>query len=385
MNLTVRKRSKAKNMSKIIHVVGARPNFMKIAPVIEAIKACAESRNRSVTQILVHTGQHYTPEMSSLMFEQLGLPTPDYNLEVGSGGHGQQTGRIMEAFEQVLLKEQPDLIVVVGDVNSTIACALDAKKLNIPVAHIEAGLRSYDREMPEEINRILTDAISDYLFTTEESARLNLVAEGIDGGKIFFVGNTMIDTLLKHKDAAKSRPILNQLSLQETNGALKAYGLVTLHRPSNVDKSESLNELLTCLAELSKDLPLVMPIHPRTKANIEKFNLMHLVENGNFLLIEPQGYLDFICLLSNAKLIMSDSGGIQEEATVLGVPCLTLRENTERPITISEGTNTLVGNNPAAIVKAFNNALTKDYSEKRPKYWDGSAAKRIADILLTHI
>lgn len=372
-------------MSKIIHVVGARPNFMKIAPVIEAINASAARKGRSVTQILVHTGQHYTPEMSSLMFEQLGLPTPDYNLEVGSGGHGQQTGRIMEAFEQVLLKEQPDLVVVVGDVNSTIACALDAKKLSIPVAHIEAGLRSFDREMPEEINRILTDAISDYLFTTEESARLNLVGEGIDGGKIFFVGNTMIDTLLKHKDAAKSRPILTQLNLMDGNHNTHAYGLVTLHRPSNVDRIEPLRELLTCLADLSKDLPLVMPIHPRTKANIEKFNLMHLIDRGNFLLIEPQGYLDFICLLSNAKLILSDSGGIQEEATVLGVPCLTLRENTERPITISEGTNTLVGNNPAAIVKAFNSALTKDFSEKRPKYWDGSAAQRIAEILLTHL
>ncbi|MFO1368930.1 MAG: UDP-N-acetylglucosamine 2-epimerase (non-hydrolyzing) [Marinagarivorans sp.] len=372
-------------MSKIIHVVGARPNFMKIAPVIEAINASAARKGCTVTQILVHTGQHYTPEMSSLMFEQLGLPTPDYNLEVGSGGHGQQTGRIMEAFEQVLLKEQPDLVVVVGDVNSTIACALDAKKLSIPVAHIEAGLRSFDREMPEEINRILTDAISDYLFTTEESARLNLVGEGIDGGKIFFVGNTMIDTLLKHKDAAKSRPILSQLNLMDGNHNTQAYGLVTLHRPSNVDRIEPLRELLTCLADLSKDLPLVMPIHPRTKANIEKFKLMHLIDSGNFLLIEPQGYLDFICLLSNAKLILSDSGGIQEEATVLGVPCLTLRENTERPITISEGTNTLVGNNPAAIVKAFNSALTKDFSEKRPKYWDGSAAQRIAEILLTHL
>lgn len=371
-------------MAKIIHVVGARPNFMKIAPVIEAINLSAQKRGRTVTQILVHTGQHYTPEMSALMFEQLGLPTPDYNLEVGSGGHGQQTGRIMEAFEKVLLNEQPDLVVVVGDVNSTIACALDAKKLNIPVAHIEAGLRSFDREMPEEINRILTDAISDFLFTTEESARLNLVTEGIDGGKIFFVGNTMIDTLLKHKDAAKNRPILSQLKLINSQ-LMEGYGLVTLHRPSNVDRAESLKELLTCLGELSKDLPMILPLHPRTKANIEKFNLMPLIHEGQFVIIEPQGYLDFICLLSNARVILSDSGGIQEEATVLGVPCLTLRENTERPITISEGTNTLVGNNPAAIIKAFNAAMTMDFSEKQPKYWDGSAAQRIADVLLSHI
>jgi UDP-N-acetylglucosamine 2-epimerase (non-hydrolysing) len=372
-------------MTKIIHVVGARPNFMKIAPVIEALKNAAARRNRSATQILVHTGQHYTPEMSALMFEQLGLPTPDYNLEVGSGGHGQQTGRIMEAFEKILLAEKPDLVVVVGDVNSTIACALDAKKLNIPVAHIEAGLRSYDREMPEEINRILTDAISDYLFTTEESARLNLVGEGIDGGKIFFVGNTMIDTLLKHKDAAKTRPILKELALKNADQTVKPYGIVTLHRPSNVDEAEPLKELLTCLAQLSSDLPIVLPLHPRTRANIEKFNLMPILKNGQFILIDPQGYLDFICLMSNARLILSDSGGIQEEATVLGVPCLTLRENTERPITISEGTNTLVGNNPNAIIKAFNTALNKDFSEKRPKYWDGSAAERIAEILLTQL
>ncbi|MEY4588604.1 MAG: hypothetical protein RL497_680 [Pseudomonadota bacterium] len=371
-------------MTKIIHVVGARPNFMKIAPVIEALNQSAARNNRTVTQILVHTGQHYTPEMSALMFEQLGLPTPDYNLEIGSGGHGQQTGRIMEAFEKVLLAETPDLVVVVGDVNSTIACALDAKKLNIPVAHIEAGLRSYDREMPEEINRVLTDAISDYLFTTEESARLNLIGEGINGDKIFFVGNTMIDTLLKHKDAAKTRPILNTLNLK-TNDQTKPYGIVTLHRPSNVDEAEPLKELLTCLAELSKDLTIVLPLHPRTRANIEKFNLMPVLENGQFILIEPQGYLDFICLMSNARLILSDSGGIQEEATVLGIPCLTLRENTERPITISEGTNTLVGNNPNAIINAFNNALNKDYSGKQPKYWDGSAAVRIADILLTQL
>jgi UDP-N-acetylglucosamine 2-epimerase (non-hydrolysing) len=371
-------------MTKIIHVVGARPNFMKVAPVMAALEESAAKNHRPITQVLVHTGQHYTPEMSSLMFEQLGLPAPHYNLEIGSGSHGQQTGRIMEAFEKILLQEKPDLVVVVGDVNSTIACALDAKKLNIPVAHIEAGLRSFDRTMPEEINRILTDAISDFLFITEESARINLVTEGIDGGKIFFVGNTMIDTLLKHKDYAKNREILQTLQLTHNNSAIP-FGIATLHRPSNVDNKETLSSLIQCLTEIAKDLKLVIPLHPRTRSNIEKFDLMPLISNSNITLAEPLGYLDFVCLMSNAKLILSDSGGIQEEASVLGVPCLTLRENTERPVTITEGTNTLVGIEPAKIMAAFNTAMTQDYSARRPKHWDGKASERIADVILSQL
>jgi UDP-N-acetylglucosamine 2-epimerase (non-hydrolysing) len=367
-------------MPKFIHVVGARPNFMKIAPLISALSSAAKARNITFEQKLIHTGQHYTPEMSALMFEQLDLPQPDYNLEVGSGSHGQQTGRIMEAFEKILTAEKPDLVIVVGDVNSTIACALDARKMNIPVAHVEAGLRSFDREMPEEINRILTDAISDYLFTTEESARMHLIAEGIDPARIHFVGNTMIDTLLKHQHAAKSRPVLQELNLI-ANNSIKPYGIVTLHRPSNVDNRTVLADILQSLLEVSKTLPLILPLHPRTRSNIEKFELNGILNDGQFTVIEPQGYLDFLCLLANAKMVLSDSGGIQEEATVLGVPCLTLRENTERPVTLTEGTNILVGNKPANIIPAFERAMTNSTSGKIPKYWDGKAAERIAQVL----
>ncbi len=368
-------------MKKFIHVVGARPNFMKIAPLMSALSRAAAEQNIELQQILVHTGQHYTPEMSDLMFEQLGLPAPDYNLEVGSGPHGQQTGKVMEAFEKVLITEQPDLVVVVGDVNSTLACAIDARKMNIPVAHVEAGLRSFDRTMPEEINRILTDAISDYLFTTEELARVNLVNEGIDGQRVYFVGNTMIDTLLKHKNAAKNRPILEQLGLMD-NGQPKSYGIATLHRPSNVDDPTTLANILESLLEVAKTLPLILPLHPRTQQNIRKFNLQSLIESHTLTVIDPQGYLDFLCLLSNAKMVLSDSGGIQEEATVLGVPCLTLRENTERPITLTEGTNRLVGKDPANIIKAFERLKNSHGTHKIPPLWDGRAAERIAEVLL---
>lgn len=365
-------------MLKILHVVGARPNFMKISPLMDALGAVSEERSVAIKQILVHTGQHYSREMSSLLFEQLGLPEPDINLEVGSGGHGQQTGRIMEAFETVLQEHKPDIVVVVGDVNSTIACALDAKKLHIPVAHVEAGLRSFDREMPEELNRVLTDSISDFLFTTEAQAQDNLTAEGVDPSKIHFVGNTMIDTLLHHRHNAMERDTLEKLEL--TKGR---FAVVTLHRPSNVDDKKALTEILESLEQISNDLEIVFPIHPRTRNRIEEYGLSAILEKGQFKLVEPQGYLDFLCLVANAKLVLSDSGGIQEETTVLGVPCLTLRHNTERPITINKGTNRLVGNAGSDILAAYTEVMAGDTAgQSVPEKWDGKAAQRIAHILL---
>lgn len=367
-------------MLKFLHVVGARPNFMKIAPLMEALREAATVQSVDLKQILVHTGQHYSREMSSLLFEQLQLPEPDINLEVGSGGHGVQTGRIMEAFEQVLLDHKPDLVIVVGDVNSTIACALDAKKLHIPVAHVEAGLRSFDREMPEELNRVLTDAISDFLFTTERLAKKNLADEGISADKIHFVGNTMIDTLLRHRERALAGDVLERLGVRK-----QGFAVVTLHRPSNVDDPEALGEILHALQHISSDMEIVFPIHPRTRNRIESFGLGDVLENENFLLIEPQGYLDFLCLVANARLVLSDSGGIQEETTVLGVPCLTLRHNTERPITIENGTNCLVGNARADIMAAYREVLASNAARQPvPEKWDGQAAHRIAKILLDH-
>ncbi len=365
-------------MLKFLHVVGARPNFMKIAPLMDALHQVAAQRKADLEQVLVHTGQHYSREMSSLLFEQLGLPEPTINLEVGSGGHGMQTGRIMEAFERVLLEQKPDLVIVVGDVNSTIACALDAKKHHIPVAHVEAGLRSFDREMPEELNRVLTDAISDYLFTTEPVAEENLAREGVAREKIHFVGNTMIDTLLHHRENALTRDVLDQLNLRDT-----PYAVVTLHRPSNVDNPQILEGILVALEQISRDLKIVFPVHPRTYNQIESNGFSALLEKGNFHLIDPQGYLDFLCLVANARLVLSDSGGIQEETTVLGVPCLTLRHNTERPITIENGTNRLVGNVGTDIMAGYHEVQSREWAGRRvPEKWDGKAAGRIAAILL---
>lgn len=371
---------------KILHVVGARPNFMKVAPIIDAFNAYngdpdAGSR---VQQVLVHTGQHYDRAMSELFFEQLGMPRPDINLNIGSGSHGQQTGRIMEAFERVLLAERPDLLLVVGDVNSTMACAIDAKKLGIPVAHVEAGLRSGDMSMPEEINRRVTDAISDLLFTTDRIASETLRREGVPEDRIHFVGNVMIDSLLKHRDRALRQPTLRQLGLLDAAGRPRPYAVVTLHRPGNVDTSAVLREIARALVRLGADMPVMFPVHPRSRARFREFGLEPLLSEQNGIrLLEPLGYLDFINLMANSSLILTDSGGIQEESTILRIPCLTLRPNTERPITIEEGTNRLVGNRYEAISAAIQEVRQLKSAELRqPELWDGHAAARITRILI---
>ena len=367
----------------ILHVAGARPNFMKVAPVMRAIDAArgCGALPAATRQLLVHTGQHYDRAMSTLFFEELGLPEPDINLGVGSAGHGRQTGRIMEAFEPVLEHERPDLVVVVGDVNSTLACAVDAKKLDIPVAHVEAGLRSGDRSMPEEINRLATDAISDLLFTTDRIASATLEREGRDPAGIHFVGNVMIDTLLAHRDAALARPTLQGLGLAPA-GTPDEYALVTLHRPGNVDDPRVLRGVGEALAHIGARMPVVFPVHPRSRARIEAAGLGDVFASARGIrLIEPQGYLDFVNLTANAAVVLTDSGGIQEETTILGVPCLTLRPNTERPITVEAGTNRVVGNDPAAIVAAFE-SLTRERAPARcPERWDGRASERIAAVL----
>lgn len=356
---------------KVIFVIGARPNFMKISPLIMEIS----KHTQNFIWLLVHTGQHYDEQMSKVLFDDLALPKPDIYLGVGSGRHAEQTGKVMIKFEEVCLEQEPDLIIVVGDVNSTLACALVVAKLCIPLAHIEAGLRSFDRTMPEEINRILTDQLSDYLFTTCEDANKNLINEGIRKNKIFFVGNTMIDCLLNHIEKAKDSIILEKLQLRN-NGYIKKYGLVTLHRPSNVDNSETLKGILTTLEELTMFMPIIFPVHPRTAKQIKDYKLTDVIT------MPPLGYLDFLFLMSKASIVLTDSGGIQEEATVLGIPCLTLRSNTERPITVWEGTNYLVGNDPDKIRNAIFGVLRSGKSKKKnPKYWDGKAAERIIKIL----
>jgi UDP-N-acetylglucosamine 2-epimerase (non-hydrolysing) len=373
---------------KIMLVVGARPNFMKIAPILDAITRYNEAGGPSsisapLIPVLVHTGQHYDYEMSQSFFVELGIPHPDINLEVGSGSHAEQTARVMVAFEPVLRQERPDLVLVVGDVNSTMACAITAKKLNIPVAHVEAGLRSGDMTMPEEINRKVTDAISDYLFTTDPMAAGNLEDEGVPSSRIFFVGNVMIDTLLKHLERAAASQILEQLSLRDGRG-VKPYAVVTLHRPSNVDHPDSMRTICEALHTISEELPVIFPCHPRTRSQISAFGLGGFfgAEGGWMRLTEPLGYLDFLQLNANAKVILTDSGGIQEEAAVLRVPCLTLRDTTERPITISQGTNRLVGNSKRFILEGFGWALNRPNQPGRvPEKWDGKAAERIVDVL----
>jgi len=362
---------------KIINVVGARPNFMKMAPLIEAMRAYPGIRS-----VLVHTGQHYDTNMSKLFFEDLALPTPDICLEVGSGSHAEQTARVMVEFEKVLLQERPDLTVVVGDVNSTLACALTSVKLGVPVAHVEAGLRSYDRTMPEEINRILTDAISAYLFTTEKDAETNLLKEGIPSERVFFVGNVMIDSLLRHLKKAENSTVLADL-----NVVPRGYALLTLHRPSNVDDKANFVKVLSAVAHIQERLPIVYPVHPRTRNKIAEFRLEDrypFLANGSrsLRMVEPQGYLDFLRLMRNARLVLTDSGGIQEETTVLGVPCITMRESTERPITVNEGTNVLVGTDTASIVREAMLVLDGHAKKGRvPELWDGNAAERIVRVL----
>ncbi|WP_295957134.1 UDP-N-acetylglucosamine 2-epimerase (non-hydrolyzing) [Rhodoferax sp.] len=364
----------------IICVVGARPNFMKMAPILRALSINLSS----IPVLLVHTGQHYDKDMSDKLFDDLKLPRPDINLEVGSATHAIQTADVMQRFEPILDAHNPYCVIVVGDVNSTLACALVAAKKGILVAHVEAGLRSYDKKMPEEVNRILTDQIADRLYTTERSAENNLIKEGISSDRICFVGNVMIDSLLYGR---KSAPTLSKILqsfdinlLESTN--LERYAVVTLHRPSNVDKLDKLGSLLDILAEISKKIPLIFTLHPRTKNNIIKFNLNSIFKNKNIIFLPPQGYLEMLGLLSNSTLILTDSGGLQEESTALGIPCLTLRENTERPITVDEGTNTIVGGDRDLILSCVDQILLgKGKSGKIPEYWDGSAAERITEDL----
>ena len=361
-------------MKKLYCIVGARPNFMKAAPVVDALKKIP-----GTTVQLIHTGQHYDRKMSGLFFEELGLPIPDEDLEVGSGSHGEQTGQIMIRFEPVLKTKQPDLVMVFGDVNSTVAASLCAAKMNIPVAHVEAGLRSFDRTMPEELNRIVTDQLSDYLFITELSARKNLIHEGIPEEKIFFVGNVMVDTLLKHRERAQLIDAKSKLGLPS-----EGYGILTLHRPSNVDDTRALLEILEAVGELSRQLPIVFPCHPRTRQQLNKseFSTVLGTHGNRVMIIEPLGYLEFLSLLGDARLVLTDSGGIQEETTVLGIPCLTLRDNTERPVTIEQGTNTLVGNSRDCILAEGAKALDGGMCHGRmPELWDGKAAERIAEIV----
>ena len=358
---------------KIIHVVGARPNFVKIANIVRACSAADR-----IESILVHTGQHYSANMSASFFDELDIPHPDINLEVGSGSHAQQTGEIIKRFEPVLLEHRPTLVLVVGDVNSTAAAALVAVKLGVKVAHVEAGLRSFDRTMPEEINRLVTDAISDLLFITEPSAQANLEREGVDKSRIHYVGNVMIDTLERHRDKALRSTILDTLGL---NGS--SYGVLTLHRPSNVDHREIFNGILDALEAIQRDMAVVLPAHPRTIKNMESIGLMERIRQmPNLRVIEPLGYLDFLKLMTEARIVLTDSGGIQEETTILGVPCLTIRENTERPITLTEGTNQLVGCDPQRILDGYRRALNEPAQHRRPKFWDGQAAQRIVDVLL---
>ena len=348
---------------------------MKIAPIVREMRR----REAEFNPLIVHTGQHYDSMMSDSFFRDLGIPAPDYHLEVGSHSHTVQTARIMMAFEPVVLKEKPDWVLVVGDVNSTIACALVCSKLGVRVAHVEAGLRSRDRTMPEEINRILTDAISDLLLTTSEDADENLRQEGVAAEKIKFVGNVMIDSLFYNLEKAKQLKARENFALND-----KDYAILTLHRPSNVDEKEVFSRLLDALIAVGERLPIIFPVHPRTRANIEKFGFTERVANSNIRLIEPLGYLDFMNLYSQARLVLTDSGGLQEETTALGIPCLTLRENTERPITIELGTNKLVGTNTEKIKQAAFEILENPSKTgaKIPPLWDGHAAERICDALL---
>ena len=358
----------------ILSVVGARPNLPKIAPLIREMRRYPE-----IKSILVHTGQHYDQNLSDIFFRQMGIPIPDVNLGVGSASHAVQTAEILRRIEPALINQKPDLVLVVGDVNSTIAASLAAAKLGIPVAHVEAGLRSFDRTMPEEINRVLTDAIANYLFVTEEDAIENLLREGRPSSSVHFVGNVMIDSLRYFLPIAKQSKIGDELGLIRGD-SWRPFALLTLHRPSNVDSTEKLNKLLGAIDAIAASVPVIFPIHPRTRHCIVQSGLTHHPE---FRFIPPLGYLDFLCLLSMATLVLSDSGGIQEETTALGVPCLTLRENTERPITISQGTNLLVGTDPERIVEAALDVLAgKKKVGQVPRLWDGRAAERIVEILL---
>jgi UDP-N-acetylglucosamine 2-epimerase (non-hydrolysing) len=366
---------------KLLHVVGTRPNFMKASAVIAAAARWNADAAHSprFEQVLVHTGQHYDAKMSHVFFDELALPRPDHYLGIGSGSHAVQTAGIMVALEQVILDERPDLVVTVGDVNSTMAAALVAAKLDIPVAHVEAGLRSRDRTMPEELNRLVTDQLSDLLFTTSRDADVNLAAEGIGGEKVHFVGNTMIDTLETHLPRALTGTVVADFGL--TPGE---YAVVTLHRPSNVDDAQGLRLLVEMLHEVAGRLPVIFPVHARTRERMAQFGLEGTVkQRASVVTCDPLGYLDFLGLMAKARLVLTDSGGIQEETTVLGVPCLTLRKNTERPVTVWEGTNRLVDpDDPKAIVAAVDETLASPMPGlRRPELWDGHAGERIVQVL----
>jgi UDP-N-acetylglucosamine 2-epimerase (non-hydrolysing) len=350
-------------LKHILHVVGARPNFVKAAPVLRAI------RQRGIRQTLVHTGQHYDRNMSDVFFTQLEIPEPDVNLEVGSGSHASQTAEIMRRFEPVVLENKPDMTLVYGDVNSTVAAALVCSKLLIPVGHVEAGLRSFDRTMPEEINRIVTDRLSDILFTPSEDGDANLLHEGVPKERIHFVGNVMIDSLMQLLPAAKKCP---------ANGFPERFALVTLHRPANVDDGETLRAILDSLTKVSKELNIIFPVHPRTRQRVAEFG----IDSQNIRLLDPMPYIEFLALQTRAAVVITDSGGIQEETTYLGIPCLTLRPNTERPITITLGTNVLVGDDRGSLIAELGKIMEgKQKKGVIPPLWDGYAGDRIADIL----
>ena len=364
-------------LGPVLCVVGARPNFMKMAPILRAFAA----HNPAIPAMLIHTGQHYDRDMNDRLFEDLRLPHPDINLEVGSGTHAVQTADVMKRFEPVIDAHKPSCILVVGDVNSTLACTLVGVKKGVPVAHVEAGLRSYDRGMPEEINRVMTDQVADLLYTTERTALDNLQREGISAERVHFAGNVMIDSLVANREFARAPADI--LKAAGFDGAVidqaSGYGVVTLHRPSNVDQKETLEPLLAILREVSQSLPLVVALHPRTRGNIERFGLGNLISSERIVLLPPQGYLEMLGLMANARLVLTDSGGLQEETTALGIPCLTMRENTERPITIDQGTNTMVGRDRAAILSGVEDILAGGGKSGRvPEFWDGHAAERIA-------
>jgi len=374
-------------MIRLLSVVGARPNFMKIAPIVDELKKLP-----TIEHCLVHSGQHYDELLSGNFFADLGLPKPDVNLQTGSGSHAVQTAEIMKRIEPVLLDYKPQLVLVVGDVNSTIAAALTAVKLGIGVAHIEAGLRSFDMTMPEEINRKLTDAVSSLLFVTEQSGVENLKHEGVPPENVFLVGNVMIDCLLRHREVAAKSPILDGLGVHRDGSGCRPYGVLTLHRPSNVDDPKTLQGILSAVSVLAADFPVFFPIHPRTRKNVESFGLTRYLANRGaenrvgIVPLDPLGYLDFLSLNDRARIVFTDSGGVQEETTVLGVPCLTLRENTERPATVEHGSNQVVGVNPDRILAAARYILQKPAPEsQRPPLWDGKAAPRIVAILREHL
>ncbi|HEX3103636.1 MAG TPA: UDP-N-acetylglucosamine 2-epimerase (non-hydrolyzing) [Terriglobales bacterium] len=368
----------------VFNIVGARPNMMKMAPII------AEMRHYpDLKPTLVHTGQHYDYAMSQVFLEQLEMGRPDFNLEVGSGTHHQQTAEIIRKFGQLVEQESPDLIVVAGDVNSTMACTLVGAKEMVPVAHVESGLRSFDRRMPEEVNRIVTDSLAELLFTTEESANENLRREGVPAEKIFFTGNVMIDSLVRALEAARHSPILDQLGLRRRH-----YGVLTLHRPSNVDNPEKFSETLCAVATIAAEIPIIFPVHPRTAVRARDLKIPNMfawtrnapvAENGIWTL-DPVSYIEFLCLMDGASIVITDSGGIQEETTYLGVPCLTYRDNTERPVTVSAGSNRLVGTNPSDLIREARSVLGSPRSPRQvPPLWDGHAAERIVEVIRNYL